>query len=339
MKAFLALSLIVTLALAHTDDDQTCDHSTQNFIEKLYSWFSSKDGDISNAPCKTKSVPALEMMERIVNKDTGENTDAEIHGVQFKDEDPQLIKAFKDLTTARSIMGDRVNPRGQINIQVEYKVNPGCHKVVCAVEKIWGKEAGMKMLYLKIVSDFNTSELAFSDSRRFQEDELVDVIIAFEDIPPHLKKIGLNTNQRLTPHAEDSLSRNEDRKIHANAVIMLFPLWTKQSRSTRQYIIFHELAHNISSRLNNLDESAEWLNMSKWISKDDTWRAILPSACFISGYAKANPWEDFAETLSAYRYNGENLKKKCPEKYLFMKERVFQGIEYLESDSCGIRDR
>jgi hypothetical protein len=336
MKFALIWLLILATAYAHEQLDQTCEHNSLSFLQTLHNWFSSQDQEISEAPCKTKIIPSREEMEKFINSDFRIMTDTQINGVVLKNEKSELINAFRDFTTARSMLGERLTPLRQLNIQQTFKINPDCDKVLCALEKIWGKEAAIKMLYIKLSTNFNTSELAFNQSRRFRDEELNDIILAFEDLPKHLRKIGLGKNQRLTAFDGESLSQYGDEKVTANAVIMLFPGWAQKSSFNRQYILFHELSHNISSYLKKLDESPDWLDFSQWVRKDDDWRALEKTSCFISEYAKRNPWEDFAETLSAYRYNGQMLKMRCPEKYSFMKERVFLGIEYLDPASCRV---
>lgn len=54
----------------------------------------------------------------------------------------------------------------------------------------------------------------------------------------------------------------------------------------------------------------------------------------ISKYGESNPSEDFAESLTAYRYNPAGLKKAAPEKYNFIKDRIFNGQEFINHSSC-----
>ena len=55
---------------------------------------------------------------------------------------------------------------------------------------------------------------------------------------------------------------------------------------------------------------------------------------FISGYAKTNPLEDIAESITAYRFNPKKLKELSPERYEYLKEKVFMGVEYLSDTQC-----
>jgi len=55
----------------------------------------------------------------------------------------------------------------------------------------------------------------------------------------------------------------------------------------------------------------------------------------VSKYGETNPAEDFAETMTAYRYNPELLKEVSPEKYSFIKEKVFNGAEFIKESECN----
>jgi hypothetical protein len=50
-------------------------------------------------------------------------------------------------------------------------------------------------------------------------------------------------------------------------------------------------------------------------------------ACFISDYAATDRYDDFAESFEAYLTDPVNLHKKCPDKYAFMRQKVF--VRYL----------
>ena len=64
------------------------------------------------------------------------------------------------------------------------------------------------------------------------------------------------------------------------------------------------------------------------------------NACFISDYSKSNWKEDFADTFRAYRYDANRLKRTCPRKYNYMRDHVFEGIEFTNSGAfCRNRPR
>src|SRR5690606_25328348 len=96
------------------------------------------------------------------------------------------------------------------------------------------------------------------------------VLLGLEDIPEHLVPIG-NPNQRLTRFLEGYTLKDYGPGVMANAVIMLFDLWKDDSSTSRQYTIFHEVSHNMASRLDEMDYNPEWLKLSSWIKKGDDW--------------------------------------------------------------------
>ena len=94
----------------------------------------------------------------------------------------------------------------------------------------------------------------------------------------------------------------------------------------------HELAHYTASEL-DLDDNPSWLAFSGWTEKDGKWSASKKNT-FVSGYAKTSPAEDFAESVATYRYNPNLLKTVNPDKYTFIKETVFHGVEYTSENKC-----
>lgn len=320
-----------------THSDPTCAPIEEKFFyfKSVLDWFGANDKDIEKAPCKTKSSPSEEEIVAFIEaKSAGPTQSETVHGVRFENEDPLLIKAFRDFTTAKDAFGFKNDKSNQKDIQKEFQVNPECQKVMCAMEKIWGKDLAYKMMYIRLKHNFNTSEMAFHNSDRFTPDELNDVLIGLEDVPSHLIPLGKD-GQRLTHFKRGyTPAQFEDGKTVANAIVMLFDPWNRKGSWGRQYTIFHEMAHNISTRMEDMDESPQWLGLSQWVKKGDEWQAEK-EACFVSRYGKANPWEDYAESLSAYRYNAKSFKKKCPEKYSFLKDAVFKGIEYTDVGSCS----
>lgn len=128
----------------------------------------------------------------------------------------------------------------------------------------------------------------------------------------------------------------------ANAMIEVFDLWSEQPADEMRMTIVHELGHVIAGE-KDLDESPEWLQASGWIikpgskSNDKTngneYR--LNSHELPSEYAKTNPAEDLAESVVAYRYNSKNFKRKSPSRYKFIKEKIFNGVEFGSSAQCS----
>jgi len=355
MKFIILLCILFIAHITKAQDEQSyspCIQTTAksqldylNDLEKHIEWFGASDHEIMNAPCKSNKLPTLiEMKKFISSKALPDNSqwgwaksligplNKPINGVQFKKESPVMIEAFSKLTTAMDVFGIFPNENKQIDFQALKNINPECEKVLCAVEKIWGEALGDKILYTLLKHNFNTSEYAFDNSDRFNEKEINDVMLALEDLPKGMIPLG-SENQRLTHFKRGYTLSSNGPGVLANAVIMLFDEWSTSPRIERQYTTFHELSHNIGTHFNKIDLSPGWLSLSHWIKKGDDW-SKSSKACFASEYGLTNPAEDWAESVTAFRYNGANFQKKCPEKFNFIKKYAFNGLEYTSASSC-----
>jgi hypothetical protein len=310
------------------------DYSQVEAIEKHLEWHGADNNQVPKAPCKTLNPPSHEEMSDFIKmkSESKSKINSTINGVSFSNESPALINAFRDLTTAMDSFGIGKITKNQKNFQKEYGINPECKKVICAVEKIWGEDLGLKVLYMYQKHNFNTSEYAFNDSDRLSPEEMDDVVMGAEDLPKTLIPLG-RPNQRLTHFSRGYRLKQDSENVAANSVIMLFDTWSREPRFERQYSVFHELAHNVSTKLKDMDESPSWLKLSDWIKKGDDWSSSK-SACFTTKYGLTNPYEDYAEALSTYRYNPKEFKNSCPKKYEYLKEKVFKGKEYLDVAGC-----
>ncbi len=292
-------------------------------------WDAATDRDVKNRACK-KKVPNLSAIEKeLASFSDGVNKQSKaIIGVKFKDESKAMLDAFEDLVVKKDYLGN-IMRSAPVD---DYKINPTCTKVQCAVEKIFGKELGNKILYLKTKYGFNGSEFVFGDSDRLNLNEVNSLISAVEAYP--LGIFPLDQNRQLTKFNRGYTLALHDEGVMAYAAITFYDLWSDQSFERREYIAFHELAHEIGSEL-SLDDNPQWLSFSGWIEKDEKWSSSKKDT-FSSEYGATNPAEDFAESVSSYRYNPAILKLKSPEKYQYIKETVFDGLEYSSSGQCQI---
>ncbi|HWU42983.1 MAG TPA: hypothetical protein VN132_06075, partial [Bdellovibrio sp.] len=214
----------------------------------------------------------------------------------------------------------------------------GCNKVLCAVQKIFGEKEGPLLLLLLTEYDLNLSQFAWELSDSWRADEIDDIMKAIEAVPSFL--LPLDLNQKLS-HFNRGYIRKGGKGTIANASMEVFDEWDEVRSPARPYFIYHEFAHNWA-RLHFMkrDVSNEWLRISGWQSpsKDseetehENWK-LNSSAHSVSIYAKTNPIEDFAESVSAYRYAPQRLKQVSLAKYKFIKDVVYGGLEFT-ADSC-----
>ncbi|QDK36569.1 hypothetical protein [Bdellovibrio sp. NC01] len=260
----------------------------------------------------------------------------EVAGIRFEDEHPELIYRFMQLVTL---------PTGPASYfaNVNYKEDQvkkafgearGCTKVLCAVQRIFGQEEGPLILLLLTEYDLNLSHLVWGNADKWKASEIRDVMKAIEAVPSFL--LPLDLNQKMTHFKRGYGYANGEGTI-ANASIEVFDVWNNETQPVRQYSIYHEFGHNWAAlHSNSMDVSPEWLRVSGWESSeakkgqskhDLDWR-LHPGSKSVSIYAKTNPFEDFAESVSAYRYAPQRLKQVSAEKYKFVKDVVYGGIEF-----------
>lgn len=119
----------------------------------------------------------------------------------------------------------------------------------------------------------------------------------------------------------------------------------------------HELAHQIDVNDGQSDAqflvrfsmTPKWLDLSGWqlvsYHDDDTWDLLWRiddqleeksarafEKLFVSDYARTNPVEDFAETVSFFVTSPEGLAKKTPMKTSLVSQEIFRGTHYAEGD-------
>src|SRR5690606_24272224 len=131
--------------------------------------------------------------------------------------------------------------------------------------------------------------------------ELDTVMLGLSDFPQGL--LPLEKNRQLI-HAPRGL---DNGRTMANAVINIFDAWNDKSPEYQRSTIFHEIAHVFASQ-SKMDESEKWLAKSGWektVQVIDGEEVSNSQALFeytiVSEYGKSSEWEDFAESVVAYR--------------------------------------
>lgn len=307
--------------------------------EKL-PWFSVTDAQIKNAVCQTSVLTTTAEIEKYFSNlpKPDENSFYEYKKVQFKNERPSLIQAFADLTdnlewhSKKPLLTD---------LQAKYQINPDCTQVLCAVKKMFGADVGPKMLYLMHKYDLNTSPLSWDNADLMTDDEITDVLQTMRFFPPQLMPI--NHLQKLIRFSHGYMLGNGDgdETTIANSSIELFDPWSEQSHLDRQLTLFHEIGHNMSQNFfDSFDGTEAWRGLGNWkdgtLKTDDASEKIsrAENHSAVSIYGSSNRDEDFAESFNAYRFNPKYLKSKSLGKYRFMKEIVFDGLEFNSEKDC-----
>lgn len=305
------------------DIEHIHDHSHKHAIgEDGIDWWSANDEMVKNAKCQ-EQVPTLKEINLYFDNFPKKRKKAVILGFPVENESQEMITALTDLLYKDDWSGKhKGNYAG--------KVPATCKKVKCIAESIFGNELGPKLLYLKQRYGFNSSEYVHANSSRLNIDEVDTLIKSSSYLPNFL--LPLDKNKQMTVFKRGYAPADSSPDTIANATITFFNPWIEQSSEMKKYTVFHEMSHYVAGEF-NLDENSAWLNISGWTKTGDNWKKTKNNI-YSSKYGITNPWEDFAEAMSAYRFNPNLLKKASPEKYDFLKEIVFQGIEYTDEESC-----
>lgn len=290
--------------------------------EKVDQW-SLGPQDVRRAACRRGPPNASTVQNWLESQGSAPVKTLPFHGLTFEDEDPRLAALL-----------DRLLSRKQGGFQVDFKERDDlddCKKALCVAEKYFG-ETAPQLMYMLGKHGFNGSHLSFVNSSAWRADELASVLNSLEDLPPNALP-GPGANQQLTHFARGkaSLFDFEGRTI-ANSAIEFFDAWNKQEDRHRVALATHQLGNDFASRF-KLAETPEWLALSGWQKEGRDWKASLPGA-LTSVASESGPIQDFGESFVAYRYRPEWLRRRSPEKYRFMKEVVFDGLEYTAESAC-----
>ncbi len=340
MNIFLLTIFISLTALATPDcvdclpeyNQEMTDHNLEEFSKKLEHW-SANSSQVMNSPCKHKTLD-VESMNQTLTSMTGKK-DQRIRGVKFQAENPELLKAFKNLTQkSRLKWWEKIFVKSptEVDVQRVHAINPDCDKVLCAVDKIWGKYVGRKMLYLNLKFGFNSSQITNANAVVFGESEMDDVLMSLQDLPQSIMPIV--KNRMLIKYLPDEKNPDKGDKVWADSRIVLFTPWFRGEQGLRFQTLAHEVGHIMQDALPP-QKAAEFNALSSWVRVGDNWEFDSIGACMPSKYAMTSPSEDFAESVSAYRYNARALFAQCPAKYNFLKDTVFAGVEYREESQCS----
>jgi len=269
--------------------------------------YSVSDADIGLMSCSNLHPPTEKQMRTYleVRMDPDVTTSTTWHGVRFQDENPYLIELF------------------QIAHRPEYSfIKPSipatpCSKVICMMRQLYGERESLRMLYIAAKFGLRTSRFGMTAPDNYQNwaiSELDDALVALDSLPPQLLPLK---NHHLLRFADGyTLERYGSALVIANARMDIFDIWKTRTREDRISTIIHELGHILGT---GHDTSSEWKSMP-------------PTR--LSAYAQKNAAEDFAESFLAYRVAPLRLKRLHPERYNFIKDRIFSGLEFKVHRDC-----
>ncbi len=339
LTSFLVLTFSLNVWAQNPSKDPKCDQVEglpHNVVPKWVpqiSWWGATTSNVKNAACR---IPANlsdhEMESYFNNKYPPAQGEASFAGLSLQNENPAFIEVLRKLTQIPERKpGSICVWCRDLSEQKTYNVPADCKSVICAAKAAFGEKEGLRMLYLMDRFGFNSSADIFKNSSPWKADELDQAIKTMREMPSFM--FPLDPNQKFTHYTRGTGQTRGSLEIIANASMEFYSGFDHlESNDIRSYIFVHEWGHNLGSDL-KIYTSKEWLDLSDWVDKGGQWTLGNPKAV-ISNYAKTNPSEDFAESIATYRYNPQLLLAINPEKYKFIKEVVFQGIEYLDGETC-----
>lgn len=331
MRFFFLLTLIAFNTFAHENCKVESHLELLQEIKKLsqnLDFFAVSEQEISSAFCLKKEASTADEMNSWIEQQTAKyKMNETINGVSFEDESLENLNTFRYLTTSVDFL-NRPAPAGQ-------KIfSSTCKKVDCALKNIFGSEQGLQLMYMHRRYGMNGSHIARPDSAPWSKKDLDTVLLSLSDYPDGLFPA---IDNKMLLRGKPGMG---GFGVYANATMMVFEYWDILGPNSKRSIITHELGHFIAGRTYQ-DGDSSWLKKSAWEKKTkvengksiDFFESKKPEV-FVSEYAKSNPAEDFAESVVAYRYNPQFLKKTSPDKYEIIKTTVFDGVEYVSETAC-----
>lgn len=284
-------------------------------------WFAVQGREVAVAKCLQLSPPSESEMWNYLNS-TFADRDARVNGsfgqIKFADEVPELIKYFFDIHM------NYMDRYRHLENQKILKVG-SCDKVLCVLEKNYGKKEALQMLYVQAKFGFTTSPAGSMKPENYQNwtaSELNTILTVLESVPPSFFPVKdyhiLRFLKGYTLKAYED-KRKQNVQVLANARVDIFDGWFEQDQFLKISTMLHEMGHVIGSIL-KLDNSPEWVRLAKTNN--------------VSKYAQTNAAEDFAETFISYRLTPEKLKRVSIAKYNYFKEQVFNGVEFHTQQAC-----
>jgi hypothetical protein len=251
---------------------------------------------------------------------------AEVAGFSFRGEPEPLIEAFRQIT--------RLLPSAKTSA-----VESDCQTVDCAARALFGEDVGPRLLLLAVAYRYNASAAGADAARPWTAAELDELLAAFGDLPPSLFPLR-DIDYRALVHRTSPEVATHGRAFELAAQagegsdgIVFAQGWLKTSATERRAIIVHEMAHEFTrARGRDFKWRAPWATA---MASDARNAEVSRQPSMASAYALKNMDEDFAESVTAYRYMAPLLKRRAPARYAFLKEWMFDGLEYGAAAKCA----
>jgi hypothetical protein len=170
---------------------------------------------------------------------------------------------------------------------------------------------------------------------KFKPAELVTLITAMEEMHDSFHKIdGLKYLVRRAYGARTPGDARIIAQAFPGAGYIEFTDQALQESAavSPQRLILHEKAHFLWANVFTDAQKNDWIKLGGW-SRDPrnaTKWTTSKTTQFVSAYGHdVSPDEDMAESLATYIVNSALLQSRAPDKYKFLKDRIFKGDRFV----------
>jgi hypothetical protein len=240
------------------------------------------------------------------------------------------------ITTQRFCLSENCRKRKRENGHDlrAFNQSPICQDAICASQRLFGEEQGIRILwiYLKYHAALGPFTDPFADPKGLSVETIRALSLAFRMLPEFFHPLALQGSHFYRFLRGETLPLYQGRKVYANGEGAIFDPMDSKTLYEKAAMLFHEVAHR-TTLVEPLDASAAWLHISGW-RMDVSAATRFEPGIWPSYYARANPFEDFAETFVMYRLRPRELFQISPRRYEYMRDRVFRGREY-DVDTCN----
>jgi len=253
----------------------------------------------------------------------------EVAGYRLVDQPRAGLNAFRALMARNpeAVRGPAADPR--------------CRDVICAASAAFGPDLGPIMLLLAI--DYHALVVlpARAGGPRWTPSDLRTVLAAADDLPPNQFPLHEEEYRSFVMMDAKALPPVAGRPAmalsgEAASAVTLSTLWRAARPSEQRAAIVHEFAHDFTrARGVFLDWRRLWAEAQAEDAKAALARGLPPEP--VSAYAAVNLDEDFAESVTAYRYMPEVLRQGRPRRYALLRQWVFDELEYGDPAKCAPR--
>jgi hypothetical protein len=217
---------------------------------------------------------------------------------------------------------------------------PACRTPGCIVDHFYGAQRGPRLL--RIAVDYGYIAVSGRHGHvDWTASELDELHGALADLPANLSPFRSGGfRDLLLSQRVDGLITTVDGPMRLVAQagepgggIVIGPAWNSLSQPARRAIVLHELAHEFArARAADFNWRREW--RSAMDSDAGAARANENIRGYVSRYALNSVEEDFAESVTAYRYIPGAVRGPAPARYAMLKEWMFDGLEYGSARTC-----